>query len=83
MPAIVTPTCSFVPICHLLRDTILCLLSQVMLHQPSGGANGMAADIAIAAEEIIKTRARLNEMYAKHTGRVSASPFCDVLCFYI
>ncbi|CAN0516904.1 unnamed protein product, partial [Scytosiphon promiscuus] len=34
---------------------------QVMLHQPSGGANGMAADIAIMAEEIIKTRARLNE----------------------
>lgn len=43
--------------------------TKVMLHQPSGGANGMAADIAIAAEEIIKTRARLNDMYAKHTGR--------------
>lgn len=42
-----------------------------MLHQPSGGANGMAADIAIMAEEIIKTRARLNEIYAEHTGQVS------------
>ncbi|CAM9184165.1 unnamed protein product [Ectocarpus sp. 6 AP-2014] len=41
----------------------------VMLHQPSGGANGMAADIAIMAEEIIKTRARLNDIYAEHTGR--------------
>ncbi|CAN0210638.1 unnamed protein product [Scytosiphon promiscuus] len=43
--------------------------AKVMLHQPSGGANGMAADIAIMAEEIIKTRARLNEIYAEHTGQ--------------
>ncbi|CBJ26066.1 ATP-dependent Clp protease, proteolytic subunit ClpP [Ectocarpus siliculosus] len=43
--------------------------AKVMLHQPSGGANGMAADIAIMAEEIIKTRARLNDIYAEHTGR--------------
>lgn len=48
---------------------------QVMLHQPSGGANGMAADIAIAAEEIIKTRSRLNDMYAQHTGRVRTRAF--------
>ncbi|CAM9248133.1 unnamed protein product [Pylaiella littoralis] len=41
----------------------------VMLHQPSGGANGMAADIQIMAEEILKTRARLNEIYAEHTGQ--------------
>lgn len=41
-----------------------------MLHQPSGGANGMAADIAIVAEEIIKTRSRLNKLYSDHTGRV-------------
>lgn len=44
--------------------------AQVMLHQPSGGANGMAADIQIMAEEIIKTRARLNDIYAEHTGQV-------------
>lgn len=43
---------------------------QVMLHQPSGGANGMAADIQIMAEEIIRTRARLNDIYAEHTGQV-------------
>lgn len=44
--------------------------AQVMLHQPSGGANGMAADIQIMAEEIIKTRSRLNDIYAEHTGQV-------------
>eukprot|EP00752_Nemacystus_decipiens_P005125 g4650.t1 len=43
--------------------------AKVMLHQPSGGANGMAADIQIMAEEIIKTRARLNDIYAGHTGQ--------------
>ena len=45
-----------------------------MLHQPSGGANGMAADIAIVAEEIIKTRTRLNELYAHHTKQVGGLP---------
>lgn len=55
---------------YFVRGSLLAM--QVMLHQPSGGANGMAADIAIIAEEIIKTRARLNEIYAEHTGRVSA-----------
>lgn len=58
-----------------------------MLHQPSGGANGMAADIAIVAEEIIKTRARLNDLYAHHTGQVSAScflvfVFVFLMCLY-
>jgi ATP-dependent Clp protease protease subunit len=40
-----------------------------MLHQPSGGASGMASDIAIQAEEILRTRARLNDMYVHHTGQ--------------
>ncbi|KAF1336649.1 Atp-dependent clp endopeptidase, proteolytic subunit clpp, partial [Globisporangium splendens] len=44
-------------------------LEQIMIHQPSGGAQGMASDIAIHAEEIIKLRARLNGLYAKHTGK--------------
>uniref|UniRef100_K3X7I9 ATP-dependent Clp protease proteolytic subunit n=1 Tax=Globisporangium ultimum (strain ATCC 200006 / CBS 805.95 / DAOM BR144) TaxID=431595 RepID=K3X7I9_GLOUD len=43
--------------------------SRIMIHQPSGGAQGMASDIAIHAEEIIKLRARLNGLYAKHTGK--------------
>ncbi len=43
--------------------------SRVMLHQPSGGAQGQAADIEIQAREILKLRHRLNEIYVKHTGQ--------------
>ena len=43
--------------------------SQVMIHQPSGGAQGQASDIAIQAREILKTRERLNKMYVHHTGQ--------------
>ncbi len=43
--------------------------SRVMIHQPSGGAGGQAADIAIAAKEILRWRTVLNEVLAKHTGR--------------
>ena len=43
--------------------------SRIMVHQPSGGARGQATDIEIAAEEILKTRDRLNRIYADHTGR--------------
>jgi ATP-dependent Clp protease, protease subunit len=43
--------------------------SQVMIHQPSGGAQGQATDIEIQAREILKTRARLNQLYANHTGQ--------------
>ncbi len=43
--------------------------SRVMIHQPSGGAGGQAADIAIAAREIIRWRKTLNEVIAKHTGK--------------
>lgn len=43
--------------------------ARVMVHQPSGGAQGQAADIEIHAREILATRARLNEIYAKHTGQ--------------
>ena len=43
--------------------------ARVMVHQPSGGAQGQAADIEIQAREIIATRTRLNEIYAKHTGQ--------------
>jgi ATP-dependent Clp protease protease subunit len=40
-----------------------------MLHQPSGGAQGMASDIDIQAKEILRTRANLNKLYAHHTGQ--------------
>jgi ATP-dependent Clp protease protease subunit len=42
--------------------------SRIMIHQPSGGAQGQATDIEIQAREILSLRARLNEIYAKHTG---------------
>ncbi len=43
--------------------------SRVMLHQPSGGAQGQASDIEIQAREIIKTREQLNRIYAERTGQ--------------
>jgi ATP-dependent Clp protease protease subunit len=43
--------------------------SRVMIHQPSGGAGGQAADISIAAKEIIRWRKTLNEVIARHTGK--------------
>ena len=43
--------------------------SRVMVHQPSGGAQGQATDIEIQAREILKLRQRLNEIYVKHTGQ--------------
>jgi ATP-dependent Clp protease protease subunit len=43
--------------------------SRIMVHQPSGGFSGKATDIQRHAEDIIKTKKRLNELYAKHTGR--------------
>ena len=46
--------------------------SRVMIHQPSGGAGGQTADIAIAAKEIIRWRKTLNETIAKHTGKTAA-----------
>ena len=45
--------------------------SRVMIHQPSGGAGGQTADIAIAAKEILRWRKVLNETIAKHTGRTA------------
>ncbi len=43
--------------------------SRVMVHQPSGGAQGQATDIEIQAKEILSLRKRLNEIYVKHTGQ--------------
>lgn len=43
--------------------------SRIMIHQPSGGAQGQASDIEIQAQEILKLRSRLNEIYVKHTGQ--------------
>jgi ATP-dependent Clp protease, protease subunit len=43
--------------------------SRVMIHQPSGGAQGQASDIEIQAREILKTREQLNRIYADRTGQ--------------
>ena len=43
--------------------------AEVMIHQPLGGAKGQATEIQIAAEHILKTRKRLNEMLAANTGK--------------
>ena len=47
--------------------------ARMMVHQPSGGAQGQAADIAIQAREILTLRHQLNEIYAKHTGQTLAA----------
>ena len=43
--------------------------ARIMVHQPSGGFSGQASDIERHAEDIIRTKRRLNEIYAKHTGQ--------------
>ena len=43
--------------------------SRIMVHQPSGGYQGQATDIMIHAEETLKLKRRLNEIYVKHCGR--------------
>lgn len=43
--------------------------ARVMVHQPSGGAQGMASDIEIQAKEILRIRHRMNDLYAQYTGK--------------
>jgi ATP-dependent Clp protease protease subunit len=43
--------------------------ARIMVHQPSGGARGMASDIEIQAREILRIRQRMNDLYVKYTGR--------------
>ena len=43
--------------------------SEIMIHQPSGGARGQATEIKIVAEHILKTRQKLNEILSKNTGQ--------------
>lgn len=51
--------------------------ARVMIHQPSGGAQGQASDIHIHAQEILKTRDRLNEIMSLHTGKSVAQVAID------
>ena len=43
--------------------------ARIMIHQPHGGAQGQASDIEIQAKEILRLRAKLNDIYVKHTGQ--------------
>ena len=43
--------------------------ARIMVHQPSGGAQGMASDIEIQAREILRIRQRMNDLYVKYTGQ--------------
>ncbi|HAZ45201.1 MAG TPA: ATP-dependent Clp protease proteolytic subunit, partial [Cyanobacteria bacterium UBA11371] len=43
--------------------------SRIMIHQPSGGTRGQATDIQIEAQEILRIRRQLNEIYAQRTGQ--------------
>ncbi len=43
--------------------------SRIMIHQPSGGARGMASDIEIQAREILRIKSRMNDLYVKYTGK--------------
>jgi len=52
--------------------------SRIMIHQPSGGSQGTAADIEIAAKEILYARERLNGILAKHTGQTVTKIADDV-----
>mgnify|MGYP001451781618 CR=1 FL=1 len=52
--------------------------SRIMIHQPSGGAQGQATDIEIHAREILKTRGKLNQIYADRTGQPLAKIEADM-----
>jgi ATP-dependent Clp protease, protease subunit len=52
--------------------------AKVMIHQPSGGAQGQASDIEIQAREIIKTREQLNRIYADRTGQTAERIAADM-----
>ncbi len=52
--------------------------ARIMIHQPSGGFQGSAADIEVAAREILHIRGRLNEIIAKHTGKTVEEVASDV-----
>jgi ATP-dependent Clp protease protease subunit len=51
--------------------------SRVMMHQPTGGATGQTSDISIAAKEILRWRAQMNELIAEHTNKTAAEIASD------
>jgi ATP-dependent Clp protease, protease subunit len=53
--------------------------SRILIHQPSAGFEGQSTDIEIHAREILKTRDRIDEIYAKHTGQPLEQVHTDML----
>lgn len=51
--------------------------SEIMIHQPLGGVQGQATEIQIAAEHILKTKRKLNEILARNSGRTVQEPERD------
>jgi ATP-dependent Clp protease protease subunit len=51
--------------------------SRVMMHQPTGGATGQTSDISIAAKEILRWRAQMNELLANHTNKTATEIAAD------
>jgi ATP-dependent Clp protease protease subunit len=51
--------------------------SRVMMHQPTGGATGQTSDISIAAKEILRWRAQMNELLAQHTNKTAEEIAAD------
>jgi ATP-dependent Clp protease protease subunit len=51
--------------------------SRILMHQPSSGFEGQASDIEIAAREVLKTRERIDEIYAEHSGRTVEQVHAD------
>lgn len=61
------------------RERRLCLpQTRFLIHQPSGGAGGMASDIAIQARELVKARERIAAVIARETGRSLAEVLADI-----
>jgi ATP-dependent Clp protease protease subunit len=52
--------------------------ARIMIHQPSGGAQGTAADIEIQAKEILYLRRKMNDLFARHTGQTPEKIEADV-----
>jgi ATP-dependent Clp protease, protease subunit len=52
--------------------------SRILIHQPSAGFEGQSTDIEIHAAEILKTRKRVDEIYAKHTGQTEERVRADM-----
>jgi ATP-dependent Clp protease, protease subunit len=52
--------------------------SRILIHQPSAGFEGQSTDIEIQAAEILKTRKRVDEIYAKHTGQSEEQVHADM-----